>query len=172
MHRPRGTPLVFIHAAYAWNNLGELIDTYKRLKSYGVLPIAPYPARPDVVPTSSCNPGMFTVPVLVRQGRNFGCREVGCENHDQRRRKPEKTKTGQDRSRKSPQKRRTWNRLAKSWFGRDRTCDPARRIPIHSVTRPGAIQRGSMLDRFLSGLPALDWIHICSNHFLSGLRRR
>ena len=36
----RDTPGV-LHVAYAWNNLGELIDTYKRLKSYGVLPTRP-----------------------------------------------------------------------------------------------------------------------------------
>src|SRR5262249_32635978 len=29
------------HVAYTWKDLGELVDTYKRLKSYGVLPAAP-----------------------------------------------------------------------------------------------------------------------------------
>jgi catechol 2,3-dioxygenase-like lactoylglutathione lyase family enzyme len=29
------------HVAYTWKNLGELFDTYKRLKSYGILPAAP-----------------------------------------------------------------------------------------------------------------------------------
>ena len=29
------------HVAYTWKDLGELIDTYKRLKSYGVLPAVP-----------------------------------------------------------------------------------------------------------------------------------
>src|SRR4029453_1453355 len=29
------------HVAYAWRNLGELIDTYKRLKNHGVLPTRP-----------------------------------------------------------------------------------------------------------------------------------
>jgi 3-hydroxy-9,10-secoandrosta-1,3,5(10)-triene-9,17-dione monooxygenase len=29
------------HVAYTWKDLGELVDTYKRLKSYGVLPTAP-----------------------------------------------------------------------------------------------------------------------------------
>jgi 3-hydroxy-9,10-secoandrosta-1,3,5(10)-triene-9,17-dione monooxygenase len=29
------------HVAYTWKNLGVLVDTYKRLKSYGVLPAAP-----------------------------------------------------------------------------------------------------------------------------------
>ena len=29
------------HVAYTWNDLGELIHTYKRLKSYGVLPVRP-----------------------------------------------------------------------------------------------------------------------------------
>ncbi len=29
------------HVAYTWNNLAELIDTYKRLKSYGILPARP-----------------------------------------------------------------------------------------------------------------------------------
>jgi catechol 2,3-dioxygenase-like lactoylglutathione lyase family enzyme len=29
------------HVAYTWNDLGELVHTYKRLKSYGVLPAAP-----------------------------------------------------------------------------------------------------------------------------------
>lgn len=37
---PRNTPGVH-HVAYAWKNLGELIDTYKRLKSYGVMPSRP-----------------------------------------------------------------------------------------------------------------------------------
>lgn len=29
------------HVAYTWNDLGELLHTYKRLKSYGVLPVRP-----------------------------------------------------------------------------------------------------------------------------------
>lgn len=29
------------HLAYTWKDLGELVDTYKRLKSYGVLPFRP-----------------------------------------------------------------------------------------------------------------------------------
>ncbi len=29
------------HVAYTWKDLGELVDTYKRLKSYGVLPAVP-----------------------------------------------------------------------------------------------------------------------------------
>jgi catechol-2,3-dioxygenase len=29
------------HVAYTWNDVGELIHTYKRLKSYGVLPVRP-----------------------------------------------------------------------------------------------------------------------------------
>lgn len=29
------------HVAYTWKNLGELIDTYRRLKSYGILPAVP-----------------------------------------------------------------------------------------------------------------------------------
>jgi catechol-2,3-dioxygenase len=29
------------HVAYTWNNLGELIDTYKRLKSAGIVPAQP-----------------------------------------------------------------------------------------------------------------------------------
>lgn len=29
------------HVAYAWNSLGELLDTYKRLKGYGVQPDKP-----------------------------------------------------------------------------------------------------------------------------------
>jgi catechol-2,3-dioxygenase len=29
------------HVAYTWHDLGELLDTYKRLKSYGVLPVRP-----------------------------------------------------------------------------------------------------------------------------------
>jgi Glyoxalase/Bleomycin resistance protein/Dioxygenase superfamily len=37
---PRNVPGVH-HVAYAWKNLGELVDTYKRLKSYGVLPTRP-----------------------------------------------------------------------------------------------------------------------------------
>jgi hypothetical protein len=66
----------------------------------------------------SCKPGIVTVPILVRQERNFRMQRQGRENHDQRRRKPEETKTGQDRSRKSPQKWPTWTQLAKPWFGR------------------------------------------------------
>jgi hypothetical protein len=30
-----------LHVAYAWRDLGELVDTYKRLKSYGILPTRP-----------------------------------------------------------------------------------------------------------------------------------
>jgi hypothetical protein len=37
---PRHAPGVH-HVSYAWKNFGELIDTYKRLKSYGVLPTRP-----------------------------------------------------------------------------------------------------------------------------------
>jgi catechol-2,3-dioxygenase len=37
---PRNAPGVH-HVSYAWKNLGELIDTYKRLKGYGVLPTRP-----------------------------------------------------------------------------------------------------------------------------------
>ena len=37
---PQNIPGVH-HVAYAWQNLGELVDTYKRLKSYGVLPTRP-----------------------------------------------------------------------------------------------------------------------------------
>lgn len=37
---PRNAPGVH-HVAYAWKNLAELIDTYKRLKSYGVMPSRP-----------------------------------------------------------------------------------------------------------------------------------
>jgi len=29
------------HLAYTWKNVGELVDTYKRLKGYGVLPVRP-----------------------------------------------------------------------------------------------------------------------------------
>jgi catechol-2,3-dioxygenase len=29
------------HVAYTWNDLGELVHTYKRLKSYGILPAQP-----------------------------------------------------------------------------------------------------------------------------------
>jgi catechol-2,3-dioxygenase len=37
---PRRAPGV-AHVAYAWSTLGELIDTYKRLKSQGVVPTRP-----------------------------------------------------------------------------------------------------------------------------------
>ena len=37
---PRTAPGVH-HVAYAWQTLGELVDTYKRLKSDGVLPARP-----------------------------------------------------------------------------------------------------------------------------------
>jgi catechol-2,3-dioxygenase len=37
---PHGAPGVH-HVAYAWKNLAELIDTYKRLKGYGILPARP-----------------------------------------------------------------------------------------------------------------------------------
>ena len=39
---PKKAPGVGVHhVAYTWKDLGELIDTYKRLKSYGVLPAQP-----------------------------------------------------------------------------------------------------------------------------------
>jgi 3-hydroxy-9,10-secoandrosta-1,3,5(10)-triene-9,17-dione monooxygenase len=39
---PKKKPGVGVHhVAYTWNDLGELVDTYKRLKSYGVLPAVP-----------------------------------------------------------------------------------------------------------------------------------
>jgi catechol-2,3-dioxygenase len=37
---PRTAPGV-LHVAYAWRSLGELIDTYTRLKSYGIPPTRP-----------------------------------------------------------------------------------------------------------------------------------
>ena len=82
--------------------------------------------RKNVVPVSilsnnddlACTDVPAPVPILVRQERNFRMQRQGRENHDQRRRKPKETKTGQDRSRKSPQKWPTWTRLAKPWFGR------------------------------------------------------
>ena len=39
---PKKAPGVGVHhVAYTWKDLGELVDTYKRLKSYGVLPAQP-----------------------------------------------------------------------------------------------------------------------------------
>jgi catechol 2,3-dioxygenase-like lactoylglutathione lyase family enzyme len=38
-HKPEGVGVH--HVAYTWRDLGELIDTYKRLKSYGILPAVP-----------------------------------------------------------------------------------------------------------------------------------
>ena len=37
---PKGGPGV-AHVAYAWNNIDELIHTYKRLKAKGILPVRP-----------------------------------------------------------------------------------------------------------------------------------
>lgn len=40
--RPRREGEVGVHhVAYTWNGLGELIETYKRLKGYGILPAQP-----------------------------------------------------------------------------------------------------------------------------------
>lgn len=38
--KPEGKPGVH-HVAYTWNDLGGLVDTYKRLKTYGVMPQLP-----------------------------------------------------------------------------------------------------------------------------------
>jgi len=36
-----GGPRFVAHVAYAWKNLDELLDTYKRLKRQGILPVRP-----------------------------------------------------------------------------------------------------------------------------------
>ena len=79
----------------------------------------------------ACTEVPTPVPILVRQERNFRVQRQGRENHDQRRRKPEETKTGQDRSRKSRKKSLPGldsQNLGSEGLGgghdRDRTCDP------------------------------------------------